>query len=234
MKENINDYEQEEIRVVKTHEETDKKCPSCGGTMDYDPATEGLLCPYCGNTKEILHASTEDSVAREKDFLSEQEALSYDWGVDKKTVICKSCGGESIYDALQSSDVCPYCGSNQVMEEENIDTIPPGGVCPFVVTSTEAGNRFFSWIKKKLFCPSKAKKSAKPDAFKGVYIPYWTFDSDTDSFYTARYGIDRTYTDSKGNTRTVTDWYTTSGSYDRFINDQLVCASKRYNCSILR
>jgi hypothetical protein len=29
-------------------------------------------------------------------------------------VICGSCAAESVYDALQIADVCPYCDSNQL------------------------------------------------------------------------------------------------------------------------
>ena len=35
-----------DVKTVKTLEETDKKCPDCGGVMDFDPATGGLCCPY--------------------------------------------------------------------------------------------------------------------------------------------------------------------------------------------
>lgn len=31
--------------TVSTMEETDKKCPSCFGVMDFDPETGGLSCP---------------------------------------------------------------------------------------------------------------------------------------------------------------------------------------------
>lgn len=27
----------------------DNKCPSCGGTLSFDPATGGLVCNFCGN-----------------------------------------------------------------------------------------------------------------------------------------------------------------------------------------
>ena len=42
-----------DAKVVSTIEETDKKCPRCGGVMDYDPATGGLKCPYCDYEQEI-------------------------------------------------------------------------------------------------------------------------------------------------------------------------------------
>ena len=41
-----NTYETAEEKVEHTLSETDKKCPDCGGTMDFDPKTGALLCPY--------------------------------------------------------------------------------------------------------------------------------------------------------------------------------------------
>ena len=35
---------------TSTLKETDRKCPACGGTMDFDPATGGLHCPFCDYT----------------------------------------------------------------------------------------------------------------------------------------------------------------------------------------
>ncbi|MHB8963755.1 MAG: TFIIB-type zinc ribbon-containing protein [Saccharofermentanales bacterium] len=217
---------------VETKEVTDKKCPQCGGTMDFDPGTGGLSCPYCGHKKEIGSAA-DLTAAEELDFEAAEAMENCDWGVEKKTVLCKSCGAQSVYDALQISDECPYCGSNQVMEEKGRDTLAPGGVCVFKVSKEQAGINFIHWIKKRLFCPRAAKQRAKPDAFKGVYLPYWTFDTQTASTYSARYGINRYVTDSKGNRRVVTDWHSTSGDYSEFINDQAVLASDQHQSAIL-
>jgi predicted RNA-binding Zn-ribbon protein involved in translation (DUF1610 family) len=217
---------------VDTKEATDKKCPQCGGTMDFDPGTGGLLCPFCGHVKEITRAPDE-TAAQELDFDAAETLENCDWGVEKKTVLCKSCGAQSVYDALQISDECPYCGSNQVMEEKGKDTLAPGGVCVFKIDQKQADGNFKKWIKRRIFCPRAAKQQAKPDAFKGVYLPYWTFDTQTDSTYTARYGINRTVRDSKGNARTTTDWYPTAGSYSEFINDQAVLASSQHDPGML-
>lgn len=218
--------ENEEPRVEKTKKETDRKCPDCGGVMNFDPKTGGMLCPFCGHTEQV-GAGENEANADELDFLSAEETGNHDWGASKKTVICKSCGGEMIYDELQISGECPWCGSNQVMEEKGSDSLAPNGVCPFRIDRETAGSNFQKWLKKKWFCPGKAKKMAKPDAFTGVYMPYWTFDTDTFSSYTARYGIDRTETDKDGNSHTVTDWHHCSGTYAEFINDELVRATKK-------
>ena len=89
-----------DARTVSTMEETDKKCPNCGGVMDFDPKTGGLLCPYCGHTQEIAAKTDEPKEAAELSFDTAENTENCNWGAEKKTVICKACGAESVYDAL--------------------------------------------------------------------------------------------------------------------------------------
>ncbi len=215
--------------IADTDKETDKKCPSCGGIMDFDPKTGGLLCPFCGHSEAIV----ADKRAEELDFDSVENTGNCDWGFKTKTVVCKSCGGEAVYDALQTAGECPYCGSNQVMEAQDKDTLAPGGVCVFKIDKKQAGINFKTWLGKKLFCPKAAKEKAKPDAFNGVYLPYWTFDAQTTSTYSARYGIDRTTEDKDGNKETTTDWYSTHGVYSEFIDDQLIIGTAKHDANLL-
>ncbi|GHS86786.1 hypothetical protein AGMMS49957_05530 [Synergistales bacterium] len=219
----------EDVRV-KTIEETDKKCSACGGVLDFDPKTGGLKCPYCGHTQEISASAS----AEEADFNSAEEKGNCDWGTEKKSVICKSCGAESVYDALAISNVCPYCGSNQVMEARGEKTLAPGGVCVFKVDSKQAGDNFKKWIAGKWFCPSAAKERAQPKSFTGIYLPYWTFDADTKSRYEGEYGHYRTRTTKDNKKETYTEWHSTKGSHAEFIDDQLVSGidPKRKDTSI--
>ena len=229
--------EELETRQTRTLKETDRKCPNCGAAMQFDPTTGGLSCAFCGHREEIektLNEAGEEKRAEELDLFSETNVDGYDWGAKNKVVICKSCGAESIYDELQIADVCPYCGSNQVMQaSENVKTLAPGGVVPFIVDDKQAGSLFTKWIKSKLFCPKKAKDSARPEAFKGVYLPYWTYDADTKTKYNARYGIDREVKDKDGKTEKKTDWYQTHGLYQKFFDDVLVFGSKRYEKELM-
>ena len=229
--------EESEIRQTRTIKETDRKCPNCGAALQFDPVTGGLTCRFCEYKEEIretIDEAGEEKKAEELDLFSETNTEGYDWGAKNKVVICKSCGAESIYDELQIADVCPYCGSNQVMQaSEDVKTLAPGGVVPFRIDDKQAGNLFAKWIKGKFFCPKQAKESAKPEAFKGVYLPYWTYDADTDSKYSARYGIDRETKDRDGNTHKETDWHQTFGVYRKFFDDVLVFGSKRYEKDLM-
>lgn len=223
-----------DMNIVDTKEETDKKCPQCGGVMDFDPATGNLKCPYCDYEETIKVQEDKPKKAEELDFYTAEHTANRDWGVETKTVLCKACGAESIYDALQTAAVCPFCGSNQVMDANDLDTIAPGGVVPFKISDKQAFELFHKWIKRRWFCPKLAKDSAKPKHFKGIYLPYWTFDADTFSSYQGEYGIDHTRKDRNGNTHTETDWHRTTGTHREFINDELVLASKNHDMSMLR
>ena len=225
-------YEQEEEPAhTQTREETDKKCVDCGGTMDFDPATGKMSCPYCGRLEEIK-IEDESFVAEELDFSSISEANNCDWGTQTKKVTCKSCGAQTVYSSEEIANICPYCGSNQVMEEKTENIMAPGGVVPFSISSQEASLRFKSWIGKKFFCPKLAKESAKPKAFQGLYVPYWTFDARTNSHYTGQYGKRRTVR-RKDKMVTETHWYNTSGFYQQSFDDVLVCGASDQNRQLM-
>lgn len=222
-----------EAKKAKTMDATDRKCPACGGVMDFDPITGGLHCPYCDHSEEIAQENDlGETKAEELDFASAEFTGNCDWGASKKTVTCKACGAVSVYDALEVASECPYCGSNQVMEANDVKTLAPNGVVPFKISVEEAAKRFVSWLAGKWFCPSKAKQSAKAEAFNGIYLPYWTFDTNTSSSYSAEYGIDRKVRRG-GKEEIVTDWHRTSGTYSEFIDDQLVCGTNSHETGIL-
>lgn len=210
----------------------DKKCPNCGATIVYDPETRGMFCEYCGYRREIPRPEDQASV-QEIDFDAEVKRESFDWGVNKKTFVCQNCGGTTIYDALQTASVCPFCGSTSILPAAEQNTIAPGGVCPFEIPMKSAGGLFKKWLNGRIFTPRAAKLQAKPDAFQGVYLPYWTFDTMTTSSFTGRAGFDRRV--KRGDSwETETDWRQVSGLYQEFVDDQLVVGSKRHEDSGVR
>lgn len=211
------------LQKTTTMQETDRKCPQCGGTMDYDPALSRLHCPFCDYTEEIKTDDTKPLKAQELKLEEAEFTENFDWGTEQKTVTCKSCGATTVYDALEVANECPYCGSNQVMEAAGVRTMAPGGVVPFRIDRKTAGERFKSWLGHKLFCPKEAKESAKAESFTGIYLPYWTFDADTHSTYTGEYGYQKKR--KNGDKEEVYyEWHRGSGQFSKFIDDELVCA----------
>ena len=227
----MENFEGFEEKRALTEAVTDAHCPACGASIQFDPATGLLKCEYCGYEAQI--EPEKEGVLEELDFYTAEQTANRDWGAQKKSVVCESCGAQMIYDTLQNSQICPYCGSNHVMEQEVMDTMTPGGVIPFAIARQKASELFSRWLKKRWFVSNRAKRESKTDAFQGVYLPYWTFDTNTFSKYRGRYGIDHTEV-RDGKTTTTTTWHNCSGKYDEFIDDHLIPASTTQNDQILR
>ena len=111
---------------------------------------------------------------------------------------------------------------------ENEKIMAPVAVIPFVVNNEKADRCFRDFVKKKRFVP-KAVKECKLENLVGLYLPFWTFDTNTISSYEAWIGFD--YTDTNGNRRHESHRY--KGVGNQFVDDMVVYASdKVQNSSI--
>lgn len=220
------DNQEEQIISELTEDVTDKKCPNCGATVVFDPASGMMLCEYCGYSRKLPKPEEGKEIC-ELDFEAAIHTESFEWGAQKKEVQCKQCGAVTVYDALETAAVCPFCGSTSVMPAATENTIAPGAVCPFTIIKEDATACFTLWLKKKWFAPRKAKRNARPTAFQGIYLPYWTYDAQTTSSFTARAGYDYTVKDKNGKSYTKTNWRRVSGVYQKFFDDVTIMASKR-------
>ncbi|SCW41403.1 hypothetical protein SAMN02910456_01014 [Ruminococcaceae bacterium YRB3002] len=207
---------------VSAEASAEKKCPSCGGILLFDPGWDRLVCQSCGNKFDIPELQS-DEAAEEIDIATAKSIASHDWGIKTRVIQCGNCGAETVNDALQMSGRCPFCGSTIVTAlEEDDDMIAPTAVIPFKVSQSHAEMYFKQWIGKRFFAPSDIKDGSRLNGFTGIYLPYWTFDADTTTDYKGKYG----YTYGSGDDE-YTKWYTKSGHFDKFIDDYTVPASRR-------
>ncbi|MBN2557795.1 MAG: hypothetical protein JXB33_03455 [Clostridia bacterium] len=225
----------EDISTKKTEQ---FPCASCGAFVEFDPETQSLKCSYCGNITKIEEIDNEIT---EHDFT---ESLDHEpkenWQGHTKLVKCEKCGGETVLESSATADVCSFCGSAHVVSMSEFKGIRPESLIPFSISRKQVGVLFKKWISKKPFAPGSLKKEYRGDKIKGVYIPYWTYDSNTFSAYTADAGtyyyVTESYTvmvDGRPQRRTrqvrKTRWRRVSGTYPRFFNDILVNASNSSN-----
>jgi hypothetical protein len=113
---------------------------------------------------------------------------------------------------------------------------------PFAVEEAQVTQSFSSWISGLWFRPNALKQLAQLGKVQGVYIPHWTFDSLTESFWSAESGTHyyetESYTDSEGNQQTrrvrKTRWRHVTGRYSSFFDDCLVHASKGVDAGLMR
>lgn len=212
-------------------------CTNCGADLKYEAGSSHLKCDYCGTKNEIPGKDTSINELDFEAYLDKETA-----GADLLTVQavnCSSCGATTTVEEKIATTTCPYCSAPLITENSSEETlIKPGSLLPFRL-NREQGLEFFKrWIKKLWFKPSAlTKQTLSFDHFKGVYLPYFTYDSDTNTYYTGQRGehyyVTETYTTTENGetvtkTRQVqkTRWYNVSGYVDRVFDDILICASK--------
>lgn len=212
------------------------KCSGCGGELHYEAGTAAQKCQYCGFELQI--PENEEDI-RELDFHAFLEThISEDDQEEIKTSDCTGCGAQVTFAENVSGDECPYCGTSIIQEANVHKHLKPKSLLPFDVDQKKAGALFKGWITGLWFAPNALKERSKlTEKISGVYIPYWTYDSDTLSRYQGERGDDywetESYTateDGKSVTKTrqvrKTRWRSVSGLvFDRF-DDVLVPATK--------
>ena len=218
-----------------TTDSTSYKCPSCGGVMVFDPQGQSLKCEYCKNVIS-LDDNRQDPTAYGFDNDSELEPQV--WGEKSHSVKCKSCGAQTVYDEYIVADSCPFCGNSTIQEEVISTGIMPESILPFKVSAAVAIGQYKKWIKGKWLAPTKLKKGVNNQNVKltGMYVPCWSFDADTSSFYTAmagEYYYVTVYTTQTRNGKTErvahqerrTRWYPVSGQYNEDFRNYVVDSS---------
>ncbi|MDX1315721.1 MAG: hypothetical protein R3356_09480, partial [Eudoraea sp.] len=162
------------------------------------------------------------------------------WQGNTKVVQCENCGGKTVLEDSATSDKCSFCGSPHVVMMSEFTGIKPESLIPFRITRKQVKALFKKWISRKMFAPRALKKEYKGDKINGVYIPYWTYDSDSFTAYKAEAGtyyyVTEHYTvmvngKPQRRTRQVRKirWRPVSGTYGRFFDDLLVNASNSNN-----
>ncbi len=224
----------EEAKPVATTATT-FKCGQCGAKMEFKPGALAQVCPYCDHENPI--PQSEEDIT-ELDFVtylkqqSEQEASQ-----EQLVVNCSTCAAEFSTEPNVVAKDCPFCGSPTVSTEHSQKHIKPKSLLPFDVTREKARESFKTWISGLWFAPDCLKKMAAQDGkLNGMYVPYWTYDSKTISYYRGErgehYWETQHYT-TRENGKTVhktrrvrkTRWYSASGTVWSDFDDVLVLAS---------
>ena len=211
-------------------------CNNCGAKLVFQPGADSLTCEFCGALNKI--EVDEKAIAKAKqeidylDFINNKDTTAVK--VEITTVKCESCGAETTFDPNVVSSTCDFCSSPLVSKNAHkLQVIEPRAMLPFKITDKESVDLFRVWLKKRWFAPNKLKTYARQtEKLSGIYIPYWTYDSDTTTNYTGQRGDNyeetETYTEDgeeKSRTVTKTDWTSVSGTVSRFFDDVLIPAN---------
>lgn len=209
------------------------KCSACGGVMQYAPREGNLKCLYCGHTQNIERGNVE---IEENDFLywssqAESATDSADSFETASDVKCRQCGATTTLPPNTSGAKCAFCSTPLILQEASVQRFwKPDYMIPFVIADKEAATKFHSWLGRRWFLPNKVKRAGvRTEAFKGVYMPFWTFDAEAHSLYQGERGDDHTEVRKGANGKqervTVTTWTQVSGHVNNSFDDVIVPAS---------
>ena len=214
-------------------------CPACGADLLFEPKDGLLTCPYCGHKDAIPENKEQVEEQSFEQHLHIRPEQMTALATNALEVQCQSCGAKSIFTPPEVAGRCEFCGVQIVAQPKSADPIlTPGGVLPFSVTQQQASTGLKQWLSSRWFAPNGLKRFAQPEAIHGVYLPFWTYDTNTTTYYTGQRGEHYYETevyyerDAQGNqvqrTRQVqrTHWYPASGTVIGWYNDVLIPASR--------
>ena len=210
-------------------------CTSCGGELNWDPGASQMKCPYCDSLVEV--PKDEEFEAAEHDLLAflDEHPTAEGYGVQLEGITCRSCGAKIQAPPGRRDPTCAFCGSKYVLESEGEtkEVLKPESVLPFEIPKERCQKTFKQWIGSGWFRPSNLKKLSKLDRIQGLYMPFFTFDAQADSRWTAESGTYYYVTEQvpvREGGRTVyktrrvrkVRWRPASGSRSDFHDDVLV------------
>lgn len=189
-------------------------CRSCGGNLRFDIPSQRLKCPYCESDYDCYEFEDKEISA---------DSDSYDVTV----FTCPACGGEIISNDQSAAEFCSYCGSSVVLESRLRKETRPRKILPFQKTSEDCINAYKSKLKGALFAPKELKDPKFLENFRGIYIPYWSYN------FTQRGQVSLTSRhDYRKGDYDITDYYHVSGDIDAHYDGIFYDASAAFDDSI--
>ena len=214
--------------------EVNKSCANCGAELKFKPGSHQLNCAYCGYEEFIEQAKSSFEELELQHYLKVVGENAYTETID--LLHCKNCGANQHVEENYKSLKCVYCSEPLIREDiEKEGWIIPGALVPFALDAKKAKAIFKKWVSGIWFAPNRLKRAAlDPEGLHGLYIPYWTFDSNLFASYQGQrgdyyYETQRVRTKNGMQTRQVrkTRWTHASGTVNGFVDDILINASEK-------
>ena len=177
------------------------KCPKCGGTLSFDSNVQNVKCAYCStefpietfqSLDEELNGQVEDNINFENETAEEyseneiEGMLSY---------VCESCGAEVVTAATTAATSCPYCDNRIILQGNLKGDLKPELVIPFKYDKQAAMDGFAKHMEGKKLLPAAFMANNHLEEIKGVYVPFWFYDSTADASIRYDATAEHTYED---------------------------------------
>lgn len=215
-------------------------CHNCGADLHFSPSVQELCCPFCDSRQlvdmqndRVQEIPLQDDLKRLPQNVNEQ-------AVNIVELCCQKCGYHYELPEYQASSLCPSCNSPHVITSP-LRRIQPTGIIPFLLSEDDAEIIFHHWIKRLWFAPSNIQRGKRHVAkWRGMYLPMWTIDAQTDTRYSGERGdayyvterkrvwVSDHYEEHEERVRKIR-WSTAVGDISCFFDDILIDADQSQN-----
>ncbi len=206
-------------------------CPRCRAVTGYSAADGGLTCTHCGYYEPPKKAVVGKGAEQFEFTVATLERAAHGWGDVRKELQCQNCGVYTSVPAESLTHTCPFCGSNKVIQREAPqDVLRPRYLIPFKIEAGTCHQIAHKWMGSSWMTPTALRRLARVAEFRGVYLPFWTFDAITEADWRAEVGhteTERYYSDGEWKTRTKTVWKWESG-HVRMAQEDIVISGTTY------
>ena len=169
---------------------TNYQCPNCLAGLRFDGESGQMACDSCDTKFDVsvieqLFADQEQAAASAgtepqwdinlTNNFSEEEAANM------RSYTCPSCAAEIICEATTAATSCPYCNNPTVVPGQFSAQLKPDHVIPFKLDKNMAVEALKKYYKGKKFLPKHFNDGNHIEEIKGVYVPFWLYDGETDA-----------------------------------------------------
>lgn len=142
-------------------------------------------------TLKSYDESLKNDKSDDMNWISDDEKERFDGDGDGMCIyVCQSCGGEIIAEETTAAASCPFCGNPTIFKSQLSGELKPDYIIPFKLDKNTAKEALKKHLTGKKLLPKLFKSENHIDEIKGVYVPFWLFDTDADA--EARYHATRT------------------------------------------
>lgn len=184
------------------------KCPSCGAGLEFDSALQKMKCPYCQSVfpvEDFLETSAAGST---------QNADTDRFGMYR----CETCGAEIIAEESTAATNCPYCSNPIILTGQVSGEWMPDYIIPFQLDKEAAKAALRKHLKGKKLLPKVFTTEHHLDEVKGVYVPFWLFDTTAEAGASYAMTKSRIWSDSQYQYTETSDYEAVRSGAIRFEN----------------
>lgn len=176
--------------------------PGCDGAIQFDSATQKMKCPYCDTEFDVdTLKGYDEELKDEKPSEMEWTTPGGSWAEGETaglhTYSCKSCGGEIVGDDTMAASACRSAATPSSSPDSLPGRCGPTSSSPSSWTKRPPRQSCRNISRARPCCPGCSAAQNHIDEIKGVYVPFWLFDSDADAQLRFTATRTRCWSDSK-------------------------------------